>query len=109
MDTPPPAPKGTLILKVNTKGLLDFFTGRRRINLPADAELISWWPDKDYGPGPALREESICLKVEHESFPVPEPGRRIETLQPTAEIVPASKVVFKAKVPSTHTRRSRKM
>ena len=111
MDTtPPPAAKGTLIVRVNTTGLLlDFFTGRRRINLPADAELISWWPQRDYGPGPRLREECICFKVEHESFPIPEPGTKIAAVEPQAESVPAPKVVFKGKVPSTATERRRRM
>jgi hypothetical protein len=106
---PSPPKKGALIVKVNTTGLLDFFTGRRRINLPADAELISWWPERDYGPGPRLRDEFICFKAEHESFPIPEPGTRIATVEPQAEIVPAPKVVFKDKVPSTHARRRRKL
>lgn len=111
MDTPPPTqPNGTLILKIKiTRTLmLDFFTGRRTLpGIPPDAELVSWWRYPVYTGEARLSEEYICLKVEHSSFPVPEPGTRYAELEPQVEIVPASKVAFKDKVPSTHTSRGR--
>jgi hypothetical protein len=66
----------TLIFEISGGDMMDLLLGVKRLMLPPGAKIASWWRDVHWEDA-IQRGEAFFIRVEHESYPEVEPGRRI--------------------------------